>query len=107
MSVHVSDLFTSEFRDPSLFELGARHGHQWAYLFTSPGSEMQLHRVARALTLTHRWFRDEPDFPNYVIIGSRRELAIAHGAIPTVLKEWLDDRRTLLLAELDRLVLEN
>lgn len=93
--------------DPRLIEISARNGHRWSHMWTDPGSEMQLHRVARALTLRAAWFQDKPGFPHYEVVAGRYDDAVAAGAVPTNLREWLAHRRQCLRAQLNRMIRED
>ena len=103
MSVYVDEIFVLISNDPRARALGAKHGHRWCHLWTDPGSEMELHRVARALTLRGAWFQDKPGFPHYDLVAPRRELAIQQGAIPTDLRRWLEERRQIIRAQMQRM----
>jgi len=41
----------------------------------------ELHAMAETIGMKRSWFQDKPRFPHYDLTASRRESAIAHGAI--------------------------
>lgn len=76
--------------------VGSRHDHQWSHLWTDPGNEEELHRVARAAGMKRVWFQPKPGFPHYDLVPSRRAAAIEAGAVERPLKDWLQARRSAL-----------
>lgn len=67
----------------------ARHcGRRWCHLWTDPGNEEELHRMAAALELKPQWFQNRKGFPHYDLVPARREAAIRLGATPMSLRDW-------------------
>lgn len=93
MAVYVDHLFVAVSRDPQAARVGARNDHQWCHLWTEPGNEEELHRVAKAAGMRREWFQPKPDFPHYDLVPSRRIKALRAGATETDLREWLRARR--------------
>lgn len=61
------------------------------HMFTDPGHEESLHRVAAAIGLKRAWFQNKPGkLPHYDLTESRRAAAVARGLVLQV------DRRTMV-----------
>ena len=69
-----------------------RHGYRWCHLWTDPGNEEALHRLARIIGLKPQWFQNRPGFPHYDIVPAKRLRAIAAGAIEKSLMDWVKER---------------
>jgi hypothetical protein len=57
---------------------------QWSHLFAGPWDDLaELHQFAALIGLQRRWFQDKP-WPkqHYDVTDSKRDLAIANGAVP-------------------------
>jgi hypothetical protein len=69
-----------------------RYGTKWSHLWTEPGNEAALHELARKIGMARMWFQDKKGFPHYDVVPSRRLKAIAAGAVPMDLTEWVRAR---------------
>lgn len=70
-------------------QLSRKHDHRWCHLWTDPGNEEALHRMARSLGLKREWFQDRRGFPHYDLVDSRRPAALLAGAKETLLRDWI------------------
>jgi hypothetical protein len=91
--VMVDDPFVAASRNPQAFRVGLRNEHRWCHLWCVPGAEAALHSVARRIGQKRDWFQPKPGFPHYDLVAHLRERAIAAGAVPTSLRQWLLARR--------------
>lgn len=77
-----------------LIKPGARHaGLRWAHLWTDPGNETELHVFAAMIGMKREWFQNRAGFPHYDVVPARRELALAKGAVPMVLSDWVKNKQ--------------
>lgn len=89
--VYVDDLFNAESANAQAFRCGSRHGHQWCHLWSNDLDA--LHAIARKIGLKREWFQDRPGFPHYDLVPTKRDKAIAAGAIIKPLREWIMEKR--------------
>jgi hypothetical protein len=94
MTVYVDDM-----RIPA--RVGKISG-RWSHLFVGPGEDVQeLHDFAAAIGLRRSWFQDRWPLAHYDVTDSKRQQAIAAGAVPITWRETgefaararADDRR--------------
>lgn len=79
MAVYVDPLFTAVAQGAQARRTGARHGHRWCHLFADTVEE--LHAMAGKVGMRRAWFQDKEGFPHYDLVPTRREAAVAAGAI--------------------------
>lgn len=87
MSCYVDELFTAESKVPAAFRVGKRSGHRWCHLWADTDTE--LHEFARKILLRRNWFRPHRTLNHYDLTPGKRRQAIAAGAIPVSLFDWL------------------
>lgn len=63
-------------------------GQLWCHMYADTFEE--LHRMAEDLGLKRSWFQDKPGHPHYDIVRSKREKAIALGAVAQTIDEAVD-----------------
>ncbi len=76
MTVYVDDMY--------LYPMGQFRGMKMSHMIADSLSE--LHRMADKIGVQRKWFQDKRSGPHYDIAISKRELAIANGAIPIELR---------------------
>lgn len=92
--IYVDELFEMEATSSAQAKrVGARNGHRWCHMWTSPGNEEALHAIAKSIGMRREWFQDKAGFPHYDLVPGKRELAISKGAIVKPLREFLIERR--------------
>jgi hypothetical protein len=69
-------------KDASTRRAGARHGHRWCHMFTDQPDQTELHALAARIGMRRSWFQVAPGkLPHYDLVPTRREAAVALGAI--------------------------
>ena len=67
-----------------------RNGRRWSHMFAD--DEAELHDMARRIGLQRGWYPDSK-IPHYDITPSKRERALAAGAVSITTKEYLRSLR--------------
>jgi hypothetical protein len=65
------------------------YGTRWCHLWTDPGNEEALHTFAAGIGMRRAWFQNRRGFPHYDLVPGRRAVALAAGAVPSSLREWV------------------
>jgi hypothetical protein len=94
--IYVDDTFKWPIEDtnPSARPVAAKHGGRWCHLWCDPGEEDALHLLASKIGIRRQWFQRRETLSHYDLVPSKRVLAIAYGAVPASLAEWMRKYRT-------------
>lgn len=82
-----------EYPAQCIADLESRLGRLWAHLWCDAGQEDQLHAFARKIGVRREWFQARHDFPHYDLVPSKRRMALANGAMPMRLSDWIRNRQ--------------
>lgn len=55
----------------------------------TPAALEELHQLAAKIGMQRRWFQNKTRWPHYDLTGSKRNAALARGAVPIDAKDWL------------------
>lgn len=70
-----------------------RNGTWWGHLYTDSDDLTELHAIAKKVGMRREWFQDRKGFPHYDLVPRRRLAALAAGATPMPLREFLTKRK--------------